>query len=132
MKILLDECLPRPLKKRLPGHEVKTVQEMGWQTMKNGSLMKRAVDEKFELFLTSDKNLEFQQNLTLYDIAVVVFDVVRNKIEFLVPLLRTFNDRLSNFEKGKANRNFHSTFRQWQTNLHLNTTSRKFSTNSSE
>jgi hypothetical protein len=104
MKILLDECLPRPLKKHLKEHEVATVQEIGWERLKNGALMKNAVEQKFELFLTTDKNLEFQQNLKLYDIAVVVFDVPKNKMEFIVPLLPFFSERLSSFGKREAHR----------------------------
>ena len=57
--------------RNLPGHEVKTVQDMGWDGIKNGRLLALAQAE-FEVFITGDRNLSFQQNLSRVDIAVVV------------------------------------------------------------
>jgi hypothetical protein len=62
MKILLDECVPRILKRLLPEFDIKTVHDMGWKGIKNGVLLARA-DAEFDIFVTSDKNLRFQQNL---------------------------------------------------------------------
>jgi hypothetical protein len=62
VKVLLDECLPRYLKSALAGHEVRTVQESGWSGLKNGELLNLA-EPRFEVFLTSDQNLRYQQNL---------------------------------------------------------------------
>ena len=62
MRILLDECLPRRLRRGLPGHEVRTVQELGWAGTKNGALLRRAMAEGFEVFVTVDRNLEYQQH----------------------------------------------------------------------
>lgn len=63
MRILLDECTPRVVKKRLPGLDIRTVQEMGWSGLKNGELL-AAVEGQFDVFITTDKNLRHQQNLT--------------------------------------------------------------------
>jgi len=79
MRILLDECLPRKLKKDLPGHEARTVPEAGWAGIKNGRLL-RLAESAFDVFLTVDQNVEYQQNLAAYNIAIVV--LVSNDIRF--------------------------------------------------
>ena len=71
MRILFDECVPRPLRRFLSGHAIKTVQEMGWGRVKNGALLSLA-EPDFELLLTSDKNLRYQQNLTGRTIAILI------------------------------------------------------------
>ena len=72
MKILLDECLPKRLKTSLKQFEVKTVTEMGWNSLRNGQLMKVAIEKNFQILLTIDKNIEFQQNLKSYPISVAL------------------------------------------------------------
>ena len=62
MRILLDECLPRRLKRDLPGHEVRTVPELGWASKQNGDLLALA-EGKFDVFLTVDRNLSLQQDV---------------------------------------------------------------------
>ena len=62
MRILLDECVPWPMHKILMGHDCKTAQQCGWGGIKNGDLLKRA-ESAFELFITSDQNIRYQQNL---------------------------------------------------------------------
>lgn len=71
MKILLDECTPRVVKKRLPDVAISTVQEMGWDGLKNGELLS-AAEGKFDVFITTDKNLRYQQNLTGRGFAVML------------------------------------------------------------
>ena len=68
MRVLLDECLPRRLKRELVGHDVRTAPEMGWASKTNGELLALASAE-FDVFLTSDRNLSRQQNLSAFDIA---------------------------------------------------------------
>jgi hypothetical protein len=70
VKILLDECLPRYLKRALIGHEVQTVQEAGWSGRKNGELLTLA-ESAFDGFMTSDQNLRYQQNLAGRRIAII-------------------------------------------------------------
>ncbi|HEY5871565.1 MAG TPA: DUF5615 family PIN-like protein [Candidatus Tectomicrobia bacterium] len=72
MKILIDESLPRYLKRLLADHDVQTVQDMGWAGLKNGPLLTRA-EALFDLFLTADKNLRYQQNLRGRTLAIMVF-----------------------------------------------------------
>lgn len=70
MRILLDECVPWPMHKLLSGHACSTVQDLGWGGIKNGDLLQRAEGE-FDLFITSDQNLRYQQNLTGRRIAIL-------------------------------------------------------------
>ena len=70
MKILLDECVPWPMHKLLSAHSCSTVQDEGWGGIKNGDLLQRAEGE-FDLFITSDQNLRYQQNLTGRRIAIL-------------------------------------------------------------
>ena len=71
MKVLLDACVPRPLRKFLPDHTVQTAQEMGWGQLKNGALIKES-ESQFDAFLTSDQNLKYQQNITGRKLAILV------------------------------------------------------------
>lgn len=70
MRILLDECVPWPMHKLLSGHSCSTVQDAGWGGIKNGDLLQRAEGE-FDLFITSDQNIRYQQNLAGRRIAVL-------------------------------------------------------------
>lgn len=60
MRVLLDECAPRKLRHDLPGHDVRTVAKMGWAGTRNGSLLRKAAGA-FDIFLTVDQGIEFQQ-----------------------------------------------------------------------
>ncbi|MEI2578958.1 hypothetical protein [Scytonema sp. PRP1] len=87
MKIILDENLPKALKRYLSAYEVTTVQEQGWAGFKNGELMAR-IDGVYDVFLTSDKNLKYQQNLTGLRIAIIELPTNRLK------LLETITDKI--------------------------------------
>lgn len=63
MRVLLDECLPRRLKRELVGHDARTAPEMGWASKRNGDLLRAAVARGFEAFVTVDRKLQHQQNL---------------------------------------------------------------------
>ena len=71
MRILLDECVPRRLRRELPGHDVRTVPEMGLSGKKNGELLKLIAGRGFEVLLTVDQNIRHQQHLQATGIAVV-------------------------------------------------------------
>ena len=86
MRILLDEDLPCRLGALLVGHEVSTVQRMGWSGIKNGQLLALA-GARFDAFLTMDGNLGYQQNLALLPVAVLVIEAPSNRIEHLNPLV---------------------------------------------
>ena len=72
MKILFDQGTPVPLRRLLPEHTVVTAYERGWQTLENGSLIAAAEANGFEVIVTTDQNLKYQQNLTDRSIAIVV------------------------------------------------------------
>ena len=71
MKILLDECVDWRFGRELVGHEVRTTRQMGWAAITNGELL-RLAEGDFDVFLTVDRNLSFQQHLPTFGIAVVV------------------------------------------------------------
>ena len=87
MLLLLDECVPRPLKRDLVGHDVRHVVDMGWSSKRNGELLRLMVAEHFEALLTVDQNLEFQQNVRALGIGVVVVLAKTNRVKELRPLV---------------------------------------------
>ena len=99
MRVLLDECVPRGLRAELPGHEVKTVAEAGWAGAKNGTLLQLAATQ-FDVLLTVDRNLEYQQSFLGLTIAVIVVDVPSNDIAALRPLMPVVLKALSNSKPG--------------------------------
>lgn len=102
MKILLDECVTKHLKPYLAGHEVWTVREMDWSGIKNGKLMFFCVDNHFDILLTIDKNLKYQQNIIKYPITLVELNSFRSAIEELITFLPSFFEQLSGFDKHKV------------------------------
>ena len=87
MLLLLDECVPRPLKHDLIGHDVRHVSDMGWSSKRNGELLRLMVDVKFAALLTVDQNIEFQQNIRASGVAVVVLLAKTNRIKELRPMV---------------------------------------------
>jgi hypothetical protein len=85
MRVLLDECVPRNLKSRLIGRECRTVPEEGLAGSKNGELLSRAEKAGFDVFLTLDRGIEFQQNLQSRRIAVLVVRVGSSRLADLLP-----------------------------------------------
>jgi len=86
VRILLDECLPRRLEGDLAGHDTSTVPEMGWASKRNGELLALA-EKTFDVFLTVDRNLSFQNDVHRFAIAVVVMYAAGNKLSQLRPLV---------------------------------------------
>ncbi len=81
MRILLDECLPRGLVARLQGHVVATVPQAGWASFKNGRLLRRIADsQKYDIFLTVDKNLPGQNRSGSLPFAIVVLRAKSNPL----------------------------------------------------
>ena len=87
MLVLLDEQLPRHLAREIGGHNVSTVQQRGWAGLKNGELLRVAADAGFEVLVTADRNLQFQQNLSLAQLGIVLFVAPSNALEDLRPLV---------------------------------------------
>src|SRR5450432_2620088 len=72
MRVLFDQATPLPIRPHLEGHEVRTAAQQGWDTFKNGELLAAAEAAGFDVLLTTDKNIRYQQNLMGRKIAVVV------------------------------------------------------------
>jgi hypothetical protein len=72
MRILFDHGTPRGLAELLPGHTITTAKAMGWERLSNGNLLKAAEEDRFDVLLTTDKNIRYQQNLSSRKIAIVV------------------------------------------------------------
>ena len=101
MRVLLDECLPRRLKRELPGHDTKTAPEMGWASKRNGELLQLA-ERDFDVFLTVDGNLEHQQNLARFAIAVIVLIAPSNRFQDLQPLMPRVLTSIARAKRGEA------------------------------
>ena len=85
MRILIDECLDWRLGRALTGHDCISVQKMGWGGITNGKLLALA-EKEFDVFLTADRNLSFQQNTTKFQIAVVVLVAGSTQLDKTLPL----------------------------------------------
>ncbi|HEX7997633.1 MAG TPA: DUF5615 family PIN-like protein [Pyrinomonadaceae bacterium] len=101
MKLLLDECIDRRFAKELAWHDVKTVPQMGWATKKNGELLALAETE-FDVFITVDRNLSFQQNLPKFNIAVLILRAPSNRLADLKLLVPKILSILPSLVKGRA------------------------------
>ncbi|MBI2799517.1 MAG: DUF5615 family PIN-like protein [Gammaproteobacteria bacterium] len=97
MRLLLDEPLPSRLRRLLLAHSVTTVVEMGWGGVKNGKLLQLA-SQKFDAFLTADKNLEYQQNLAKLPIAVIVLAAHSNELQHLLSLIPRLEKTVANLQ----------------------------------
>ena len=86
MRVFVDECVDWRLSRDIVGHDVKTARQMGWSTIKNGELLALAAME-FDVFITVDRNLSFQQNVPAFAIAVVVLRAASNRLADLKPLV---------------------------------------------
>jgi predicted nuclease of predicted toxin-antitoxin system len=102
MRILLDECVPKPLKRELADYEVRTVVEMGWSGKKNGELLQLMVQQNFTILLTTDQNLRYQQNLQQAGVAVVVLVAPSNRLPNLVPLIPSVRGVLNTIAPGEV------------------------------
>ncbi len=100
MKVLLDDCLPKKLKRDIEADFVQTVPEAGWASKKNGELL-RLAEVDFDVLLTNDQNMEHQQNLQKFDLAFIVLVALTNDIADLKPLMRAANEALKTIKTGK-------------------------------
>jgi len=85
VRVFLDECVDWRLARDIVGHDVKTARQLGWTAIKNGELLNLAAS-RFDVFVTVDRNLSFQQNLPALSIAVVVLEAKSNRLADLRPL----------------------------------------------
>ena len=100
MRLLLDESVPMKLRNLLVGHDVWTVRRMGWSSKSNGELLTLARDE-FDAFITLDKNLEHQQNMSEVDIPVILLIARRSRIDYLEPLVPRILESLQSLKRGQ-------------------------------
>ena len=100
MKVLLDECLPKKLKREVEADFVQTVPEAGWASKKNGELL-RLAEVDFDVLLTNDQNMEHQQNLQKFDLAFIVLVAPTNDIDDLKPLMPDANEVLKTIKTGE-------------------------------
>lgn len=99
MKILVDECVDWRLARQIIGHTVKTARQMGWSAIKNGELLELAAKE-FDVFVTVDRNLSFQQHLPTFTIAVIVLRAKSNRLADLRPLVPKLLSAIPNAKLG--------------------------------
>jgi hypothetical protein len=102
MRLLLDECVPRPLKRDLPEHDVHHVVDMGWSSKRNGELLQLMTEAQFEGLLTVDRNIEYQQNIGSSRIGVVIVTARRNRLKELRPLIPQIRAALADLKAGKV------------------------------
>jgi hypothetical protein len=102
MKVLIDECIPRKLKSSFPDHDCQTVPEAGLSGKKNGALLLLAESARFDLFLSIDKGLEYQQNLTGRNIAVLIVRARSNRLIDLLPHVQACRSAMRSIERGQV------------------------------
>ena len=100
MRVLLDECVPRKLGRELTDHEVVTVTERGWSGVENGELLALA-EAEFDVFLTVDQNLKYQQNLTSIKIGLILMIARNNGLKALSPLMPEVRRALETIKVGE-------------------------------
>jgi predicted nuclease of predicted toxin-antitoxin system len=101
MKVFLDECVDRRLWRDLTDHQVMTARQMGWTSIKNGELLALASRE-FDVFVTADRNLSFQQNLGMLPIAVIVLSAPTNRLADVRPLVPRLLAAIASAAPGNA------------------------------
>jgi predicted nuclease of predicted toxin-antitoxin system len=101
VRILLDEQLPRQLARHFTGHNVRTVQQQGWAGLGNGELLRRAA-AGFEIFVTADQNLQFQQNRAHASLGIIVLVAPSNAFEDLLPLVPSMPEAVRNMQPGNV------------------------------
>jgi hypothetical protein len=99
--VLLDECVDRRLARDIVGHQLQTVPRMGWAGKRNGELLTLATAD-FDVFISVDRNLCKQHDITQYDLAVVVLVAISNRVHDLQPLVPALLAKLNDLKPGDA------------------------------
>lgn len=100
MKVLLDECVTRHLKRNFLGHNVLTVGEAGFKGLQNGRLL-QAASGQYDVLVTVDQNLQYQQNLKTSDVAIIVLKAKRSTYPMLRPLMAQMHEALEKIKPGE-------------------------------
>jgi hypothetical protein len=101
MRVFLDECIDWRLSRDIESHEVMTARDMGWTSIRNGELLALASRE-FDVFVTVDRNLSFQQNLGTVSVAVIVLEAPTNRLADLKPLVPKLLAAIASAKPGPA------------------------------
>ena len=101
MRVLLDESVPKRLTSLLAQHEVVTVAQRRWQSIKNGELLSRAATE-FDVLVTADRRMEHQQNIPRFRVGVVVLVARRNRFKDYEPLLPQLLEAIASVRAGQV------------------------------
>ena len=101
MKVLIDECLPRKLKRALAGHDCQTVPEAGLAGLKNGELLSRAEAMGFEVFITLDRGIEYQQRLEDRKLGVLLIRSKSSRLQELLPKVPEIQRALDRISPGQ-------------------------------
>jgi hypothetical protein len=99
VRVLLDECIDWRLSRDIAGHEVMTARQVGWTTTKNGELLAQA-SQHFDAFVTVDRGLAFQQNVSTLPLAVIIMQAPTNRLADLQPLIPNLLAALKSAPKG--------------------------------
>jgi hypothetical protein len=101
MKLLLDECMPRRLKKALTPHEAFTVEDAGFKGLKNGRLLREASGD-YDVLITVDRNIPAQQNFSTLKIAIIIIYAKSNRYQDLIPFIPQILSSLVNISPGSV------------------------------
>ncbi|MCD4694628.1 MAG: hypothetical protein K8S16_00195 [Bacteroidales bacterium] len=101
-KILLDENVPVKLKFRLKDFDTYTVRDKNWNSLKNGELLNNAINDDFDVFITTDKNLQYQQNISKLNISIIVLNIDLLKWSYIEPLIPQILKTIPITKKGKV------------------------------
>jgi len=101
VRVFLDECIDWRFSRDIVGHDVKTAHQMGWATIKNGELLALAA-RSFDVFVTVDRNLSFQNSIADLDIGVIVLRTTSNRLNDLRPLIPELLSLLSTVRPGEV------------------------------
>ena len=101
MRLFIDECVDWRLSRDLVGHDIKTARQTGWTAIKNGELLALA-SESFDVFITVDRNLSFQQNIASLSIAVIVLQARSNRLADLKVLIPDLLTAIRSAQRGRV------------------------------
>lgn len=101
MRILIDECLNWRLSRALTGHYAVSTQKMGWGGIKNGALLAKAALE-FDVLITGDRNLSFQQDATKFKIAIIILHATSTQLHHTLPLMSKILALLTDIKPGQV------------------------------
>ena len=102
MRVLVDQCLPRHLAAEVSGHEATTARAQRWLGLRNGVLLRTAVNAGFEVFITNDSSIEFQQHVKRIGIAVIALVGFRNRMQDRRPVVVAILDELTTITPGQV------------------------------